>query len=119
MFSDFNECDVSRPCSNGECINHLGGYKCLCSPGFDWNEDLKECIGKCTGLSYIAMLNNGAFHTGSCIKLVTPSTDANECEDGTHRCQGGEVCVNTRGAYTCVCPRGFRSEGPGRPCVGE
>lgn len=33
--SDINECLTAKPCKNGAtCVNSIGGYTCLCSPGF-------------------------------------------------------------------------------------
>lgn len=43
--------------------------------------------------------------------------DINECKDGTHQCRYNQICENTQGSYRCVCPRGYRSQGVGRPCV--
>ena len=34
--------------------------------------------------------------------------DIDECEDGTHRCSGGQECVNRPGDYLCQCPTGYR-----------
>lgn len=45
--------------------------------------------------------------------------DYDECAAGEHVCHSQQQCVNTRGAYTCMCPRGFRSAGPGLPCTGK
>lgn len=45
--------------------------------------------------------------------------DVDECEDGTHMCRYSQVCENTIGGYRCSCPRGYRSQGVGRPCLGE
>lgn len=44
--------------------------------------------------------------------------DIDECRDGTHQCRYNQICENTRGSYHCTCPRGYRSQGVGRPCVG-
>ncbi|XP_055635973.1 hemicentin-1-like isoform X2 [Toxorhynchites rutilus septentrionalis] len=35
--------------------------------------------------------------------------DLNECTAGDHRCTGqGQICVNTKGGYECLCKAGFR-----------
>lgn len=50
--------------------------------------------------------------------LLWPVADVDECRDGTHQCRYNQICENTRGSYHCTCPRGYRSQGVGRPCVG-
>lgn len=61
------------------------------------------------------------FWICSCVFLrvcVWPAADIDECRDGTHQCRYNQICENTRGSYHCTCPRGYRSQGVGRPCVG-
>lgn len=44
---DIDECRInSRLCSNGQCINLEGGYRCDCHIGFEPSPDGKSCIGK-------------------------------------------------------------------------
>ena len=45
--------------------------------------------------------------------------DVNECLRGLSSCHYNQVCKNTFGGYVCACPHGYRSDGPGRPCVGK
>lgn len=45
--------------------------------------------------------------------------DIDECHDGSHMCRYTQVCQNTVGGYGCVCPRGYRSQGVGLPCLGK
>lgn len=52
------------------------------------------------------------------VRLLWPVADVDECRDGTHQCRYNQICENTRGSYHCTCPRGYRSQGVGRPCVG-
>lgn len=33
-------------------------------------------------------------------------------------CRYTQICQNTIGGYGCVCPRGYRSQGVGLPCLG-
>lgn len=33
-------------------------------------------------------------------------------------CRYTQICQNTVGGYGCVCPRGYRSQGVGLPCLG-
>uniref|UniRef100_A0A3Q3W3E9 EGF-like domain-containing protein n=1 Tax=Mola mola TaxID=94237 RepID=A0A3Q3W3E9_MOLML len=73
--------------SDQQCKNTRGGYTCI---------DL--CPNGMT---------KGA--NGTCI--------IDECRGGTHQCRYNQICENTRGSYHCTCPRGYRSQGVGRPCV--
>lgn len=34
-------------------------------------------------------------------------------------CRYTQICRNTVGGYGCVCPRGYRSQGVGLPCLGD
>lgn len=34
-------------------------------------------------------------------------------------CRYTQICRNTVGGYGCVCPRGYRSQGVGLPCLGN
>ena len=38
-------------------------------------------------------------------------TDANECVDGTSKCNVNAVCTNTLGSYTCACTSGYYGDG--------
>ena len=44
FYADVNECD-SDPCQNeGQCVNTLGGYHCVCPQGLlGTNCELREC----------------------------------------------------------------------------
>jgi len=52
------------------------------------------------------------------VGLLSSVPDIDECRDGSHQCRYNQICENTRGSYHCTCPRGFRSQGVGRPCIG-
>lgn len=52
------------------------------------------------------------------LHCLWPPVDIDECRGGTHQCRYNQICENTRGSYHCTCPRGYRSQGVGRPCVG-
>ena len=45
------------------------------------------------------------------------TTDINECEDGTNRCDVNAECTNTDGSYTCSCSSGYT--GDGMNCAGK
>lgn len=34
-------------------------------------------------------------------------------------CRYSQICQNTVGGYGCICPRGYRSQGVGLPCLGR
>ncbi|MEE6496324.1 hypothetical protein FKM82_002300 [Ascaphus truei] len=123
---DINECQEPNPCHQ-RCLNSIGGFHCECDAGFQLKGrrcfDLNECrqsvcrpdqLCKNTRGSYkcIDLCPRGLMgaENGSCV-------DINECRDTSHRCRYNQICENTHGSYLCVCPRGYRSEGDGKPCV--
>uniref|UniRef100_A0A8C3J6R6 Hemicentin-1 n=1 Tax=Calidris pygmaea TaxID=425635 RepID=A0A8C3J6R6_9CHAR len=123
---DVNECQESNSCHQ-RCFNTIGSFHCGCDPGYQLKGrkciDVNECrqnvcrpdqLCKNTrgGYKCIDLCPNGMTkaENGTCI-------DIDECQDGTHQCRYNQICENTRGSYRCVCPRGYRSQGVGRPCV--
>ncbi|KAL7861431.1 hypothetical protein SRHO_G00128720 [Serrasalmus rhombeus] len=40
---DINECQLQGVCPNGNCINTVGSYRCLCKPGFMPDATLTTC----------------------------------------------------------------------------
>lgn len=44
-FLDYNECQQSGMCQNGQCLNMEGSYKCACNPGYILADDGVACIG--------------------------------------------------------------------------
>ena len=46
--------------------------------------------------------------------------DVDECAI-SHRCNylTGARCKNTEGAYTCLCPEGFKTDNSGWNCIGK
>ncbi|KAM8746417.1 hemicentin-1 isoform 1-T1 [Acanthopagrus schlegelii] len=124
--TDVNECQESNPC-NQHCLNTIGSYRCACEPGFQIRNrrciDINECRQRVCrsdqqckntrgGYTCIDLCPNGMTKgaNGTCV-------DIDECRDGTHQCRYNQICENTRGSYHCTCPRGYRSQGVGRPCV--
>ncbi|XP_071342317.1 hemicentin-1 isoform X2 [Trachinotus anak] len=124
--ADVNECQESNPC-NQHCLNTIGSYRCACQPGFQLRNrrciDINECRQRVCrsdqqckntrgGYTCIDLCPNGMTKgaNGTCV-------DIDECRDGTHQCRYNQICENTRGSYHCTCPRGYRSQGVGRPCV--
>uniref|UniRef100_A0A8C2UJN2 Hemicentin-1 n=1 Tax=Coturnix japonica TaxID=93934 RepID=A0A8C2UJN2_COTJA len=123
---DINECQESNSCHQ-HCFNTIGSFHCGCDPGYQLKGrkciDINECrqnvcrpdqLCKNTrgGYKCIELCPNGMTkaENGTCI-------DINECHDGTHQCHYNQICENMQGSYRCVCPRGYRSQGAGRPCV--
>ncbi|KAG9473293.1 hypothetical protein GDO78_019504 [Eleutherodactylus coqui] len=123
---DVDECSQSQPCQQ-RCLNTIGSYRCACEPGYELKGtrciDINECLrGAClpqqqcknTLGSYQCIDNCPAGTTrsesGAC-------NDVDECRDGSHMCRYNQLCENTMGGYRCTCPRGYRSQGVGRPCL--
>ncbi|KAM4629779.1 hemicentin-1 [Polymixia lowei] len=124
--TDVNECQESNPC-NQHCLNTIGSYRCACEPGYQLRNrrciDINECRQRVCrsdqqckntrgGYTCIDLCPNGMTKgaNGTCV-------DIDECRDGTHQCRYNQICENSRGSYHCTCPRGYRSQGVGRPCV--
>ncbi|AWP10692.1 putative hemicentin-1 [Scophthalmus maximus] len=124
--ADVNECQEAHPC-NQHCLNTIGSYRCACEPGFQLRNrrciDINECRQRVCrsdqqckntrgGYTCIDLCPNGMTKgaNGTCV-------DIDECRDGTHQCRYNQICENTRGSYHCTCPRGYRSQGVGRPCL--
>ncbi|XP_075038771.1 hemicentin-1 [Mixophyes fleayi] len=123
---DINECQESNPCHQ-RCFNSIGSYHCGCDPGFHLKGkrcfDLNECRQTVCRADQLCKNTRGSYkcidlcpigftkvENGSCV-------DINECRDATHQCKSNQICENTHGSYLCTCPRGFKSEGPGKPCL--
>ncbi|KAK2908097.1 hemicentin-1 isoform X2 [Channa argus] len=124
--TDVNECQESNPC-NQHCLNTIGSYRCACEPGFQLKNrrciDINECRQRVCRSDQQCKNTRGGY---TCIDLCPSGmtkgangtcVDINECRDGTHQCRYNQICENTRGSYHCACPRGYRSQGVGRPCV--
>ncbi|XP_040926337.1 hemicentin-1 isoform X2 [Betta splendens] len=124
--SDVNECQESNPC-NQHCLNTVGSYRCACEPGFQLRNrrcvDINECRQRVCRSDQQCKNTRGGY---TCIDLCPGGltkgangtcVDVDECRDGTHQCRYNQMCENTRGSYHCACPRGYRSQGVGRPCV--
>ncbi|KAM4632086.1 uromodulin-like [Discoglossus pictus] len=80
---DIDECeDYWIPqCINGQCINSIGSYTCLCNSGFTYTQEW------------------GCIDTDEC-----KSADLNGCHELA-------VCTNQYGSYTCSCPYGYFGDG--------
>ncbi|XP_053737549.1 hemicentin-1 isoform X1 [Synchiropus splendidus] len=124
--TDINECQESNTCHQ-LCLNTVGSYRCGCEPGFQLRNrrciDINECRQRVCRSDQQCKNTRGGY---TCIDLcpsgMTKSAngtclDIDECRDGTHQCRYNQICENTKGSYHCTCPRGYRSQGVGRPCL--
>lgn len=48
VHTDIDECSAlqGQVCRNGQCINELGSFQCLCHEGYENTPDGKNCVGK-------------------------------------------------------------------------
>ncbi|KAM9810462.1 hemicentin-1 [Neosynchiropus ocellatus] len=125
---DVDECQESAlsPCQH-QCLNTLGSYRCVCHPGYQLSGhhciDINECLRSvCPAHQQCRNTDGGYQCFDSCPAGMTKSesgacVDIDECQDGSHMCRYTQVCQNTIGGYGCVCPRGYRSQGVGLPCL--
>lgn len=49
---------------------------------------------------------------------TSASPDVDECLEQSDDCHYNQLCENTPGGHRCSCPRGYRIQGPGLPCLG-
>ncbi|XP_043555476.1 hemicentin-1 [Chiloscyllium plagiosum] len=123
---DINECQETHPCQH-RCLNAIGSFRCVCNRGYQLRGrrclDINECRQSVCQPDQQCKNTKGGFR---CIDLCPSGmtkaengscVDINECKDGTHQCRYNQICENTQGSYRCVCPRGYRSQGVGRPCI--
>ncbi|XP_046728282.1 hemicentin-1 isoform X2 [Silurus meridionalis] len=125
---DVDECVESSvsPCQH-QCFNTLGSFRCSCLPGYQLVGhrcfDINECMSSvCPSHQQCKNTEGGYECFDSCPPGMTQSessvcVDVDECKDGSHMCRYSQVCQNTFGGYVCLCPRGYRSQGVGKPCI--
>ncbi|XP_028312888.1 hemicentin-1 [Gouania willdenowi] len=125
---DLDECQESTisPCQH-QCLNTLGSYRCICRPGYQLSGhrciDINECVRNvCPAQQQCRNTEGGYQCLDSCPAGMTKAdndacVDVDECHDGSHMCRYTQICQNTIGGYGCVCPRGYRSQGVGLPCL--
>ncbi|XP_029960009.1 hemicentin-1 [Salarias fasciatus] len=125
---DVDECQESvvSPCQH-QCLNTLGSYRCICHPGYQMSGqrcvDINECMRNvCPAHQQCRNTEGGYQCFDSCPAGMTQAEngacmDIDECLDGSHMCRYTQICQNTVGGYACVCPRGYRSQGVGLPCL--
>ncbi|KAK7093001.1 hypothetical protein V1264_008666 [Littorina saxatilis] len=127
---DIDECatvQVQSNCTaqNARCDNFPGGYRCVCSPGFQKNEsasgvceDIDECASSPCGQR---CENSEGSYRCLCEAGFSLNSSTNQCEDinecalsSTNDCT--QRCVNAQGNYRCVCNAGFSLENDGFTC---
>ncbi|XP_043193529.1 fibrillin-2-like isoform X1 [Amphibalanus amphitrite] len=95
---------------NNQCEANLPGAllrsECCCSVGLAWGSPCELCTrDECPcGAGY-------AKRDGK------TCSDINECLLSPDICEGGGVCVNTEGSFTCECPAGLTLDSSGTKCV--
>ncbi|KAM9325336.1 hemicentin-2 [Gastrophryne carolinensis] len=123
---DVDECAQSSPCQQ-RCLNTIGSYRCACDPGYELKStrciDINECL---RGVCQPQQQCKNTLGSYQCVDNCPPGTtrseaggcnDVDECRDGSHMCRYNQLCENTVGGYRCGCPRGYRTQGVGRPCL--
>ncbi|XP_029915084.1 hemicentin-1 [Myripristis murdjan] len=125
---DVDECQESSlsPCQH-QCLNTLGSYRCICHPGYQLSGhrciDINECMRNvCPAHQQCRNTEGGYQCFDSCPAGMTKAEngacmDIDECQDGSHMCRYSQICQNTIGGYGCICPRGYRTQGVGLPCL--
>ncbi|CAB3384639.1 Hypothetical predicted protein [Cloeon dipterum] len=118
--TDIDECSTLPDlCRNGQCVNTLGSYRCICNKGYKLDGssntrcvDINECDNN--PCKFSCKNTEGSF-VCSCAPgyVLNPDgvscRDLDECATGRHICQ--HECVNTPGSYDCTCRKGYRQTG--------
>ncbi|XP_063521276.1 fibrillin-2 isoform X4 [Pongo pygmaeus] len=114
---DIDECKVMpNLCTNGQCVNTMGSFRCFCKVGYTTDIsgtsciDLDECSQSPKPCNFICKNTEGSYQC-SCPRGYVLQEDGktckdlDECQTKQHNCQF--LCVNTLGGFTCKCPPGF------------
>uniref|UniRef100_A0A3Q2Y4I9 Hemicentin 2 n=1 Tax=Hippocampus comes TaxID=109280 RepID=A0A3Q2Y4I9_HIPCM len=123
---EVDECRESTlsPCQH-QCLNTLGSYRCICHPGYQLSGHqciINECMRNVCPAHQQCQNTDGGYQCfDSCPAGMTKAESGvcliDECQDGSHMCRYSQICQNTIGGYGCLCPRGYRSQGIGLPCL--
>ncbi|KAL0979469.1 hypothetical protein UPYG_G00185480 [Umbra pygmaea] len=125
---DVDECQESSvsPCHQ-QCLNTLGSFRCVCTPGYQLSGhrclDINECSRNVCPVQQQCRNTDGGYQcfdscpSGMRMEDNGICVDVDECQDGSHMCRYSQICQNTIGGYGCACPRGYQSQGVGRPCL--
>ncbi|CAK6973672.1 latent-transforming growth factor beta-binding protein 1 [Scomber scombrus] len=139
---DLDECQLQGVCPNGNCLNTLGSYRCMCKPGYVPDPTLTTCIsntpaiqeekGACFRLvssgrqclhpvsaqlsKQLCCCSVGKAWGPRCDKCPPPGTEVDECQIDPYICGMG-ICYNTAEGYTCHCNEGSRLDDDQTTCV--
>jgi len=125
---DIDECSSGlHDCGNGMmCENTLGGYNCVCPPGFKASSTNSSCIDINECKLKPPLCQFGCNNTQGGFKCICPvgyrlsknernCIDINECAEGKLKCPSNRMCFNQKGSATCIdtpCPPAYeRTEG--------
>ncbi|CAL1545513.1 unnamed protein product [Lymnaea stagnalis] len=118
LCQDIDECSLDHsPCSHG-CQNTNGSFFCFCYEGFMLDSDAVSCR-KCDSPSYGVNCSQTCecSDNGYCDVVkgcvcdenwtgVNCDVDVDECIS-PDICPENQLCQNTNGSFTCLCPTGF------------
>ncbi|XP_052064784.1 neurogenic locus Notch protein-like [Mytilus californianus] len=104
-------CD-SSPCgNNGQCIEVVGGYKCVCFSGYT-GVLCSNLINPCSRLpcrNNGTCTENGYEYKCTCTKGFSGS-DCDETPCYNSPCKNGGLCENTDNGRNCICKNGYSGE---------
>lgn len=113
---DLDECTSVRGlCRNGNCINAVGSFVCVCLDGYKLSPDGRTCVGE-TQTRSTSFTCLCAEKKSPHAVLMSVLTDINECLINPGTCGPG-TCQNQDGSYRCICPPGYYLEN--ERCEGE
>lgn len=147
--ADIDECRVmGNLCKNGQCVNSIGSYKCICKPGYTTDITATQCVGKAEVrscyLQFVTVLVSTFFcqvkkKSWNCWWAV-PFEKRKKAASSSlpfgisvylfviHPLDVDEciqapkpcnfICKNTEGSYLCSCPRGYILQENGKSCRG-
>lgn len=102
--SDIDECATQRAlCRNGQCVNTIGTFRCMCHDGFELSLDGRMCTGREHFLFFPVYLN---LYMYDLQYIPVFFSDINECAVNPGTCGAG-TCSNLEGSYRCICPPGY------------
>ncbi|KAI0985231.1 hypothetical protein GJ496_006083 [Pomphorhynchus laevis] len=104
---DIDECKLSYPCGQGQCLNLNGSYQCTCERGRDPAKHCRDLLDECDQLK--------CENDGYCIFDV--KTEKSKCEcmpgfsgdvcnvraNGCTSCENGGTCIFIDGEFKCDC----------------